>query len=252
MYSSDDSRSVSPPSDSEEFECSLCYSIFLDPVRTTCGHVFCRTCIRRCLFQREACPLCRDDLTGFNPDTARVDHHLATETEARFGAELMQRRREEERRLNSMLTLRFKYGNRHKAVSTRSRNTHKWTAYLELVTASLGHAGETSQDPSSYIERVDFHLHPTFSPPTVSVTEAPFKLTRLGWGTFEVDIEVHFKSFVRRESLSFSHHLSFEADDSSRVVTEEIQVANVSRLREQLGRTRPVPQSRNSVGSLRV
>eukprot|EP00421_Protoceratium_reticulatum_P009845 CAMPEP_0168358620 /NCGR_PEP_ID=MMETSP0228-20121227/1214_1 /TAXON_ID=133427 /ORGANISM="Protoceratium reticulatum, Strain CCCM 535 (=CCMP 1889)" /LENGTH=377 /DNA_ID=CAMNT_0008371211 /DNA_START=34 /DNA_END=1167 /DNA_ORIENTATION=- len=40
----------------KQFECSICCSIWDDPVETTCcEHMFCRTCIGRC----SSCPICR-------------------------------------------------------------------------------------------------------------------------------------------------------------------------------------------------
>jgi len=43
----------------EDFECSLCLNLLLDPVSVACGHTFCRTCINRSSEYRTACPLCR-------------------------------------------------------------------------------------------------------------------------------------------------------------------------------------------------
>jgi len=43
----------------ENFECSLCLNLLLDPVSVTCGHTFCRKCINRSFEYRNHCPLCR-------------------------------------------------------------------------------------------------------------------------------------------------------------------------------------------------
>lgn len=42
-----------------EFECSLCLKLMLDPVSVSCGHTFCRQCINRSQEYRTACPMCR-------------------------------------------------------------------------------------------------------------------------------------------------------------------------------------------------
>eukprot|EP00397_Hematodinium_sp_SG-2012_P026547 GEMP01027819.1.p1 GENE.GEMP01027819.1~~GEMP01027819.1.p1 ORF type:complete len:344 (+),score=70.76 GEMP01027819.1:303-1334(+) len=42
-----------------EFECSLCLKLLLDPLSVSCGHTFCRQCINRSQEYRTACPMCR-------------------------------------------------------------------------------------------------------------------------------------------------------------------------------------------------
>ena len=42
------------------------------------------------------------------------------------------------------------------------------------------------EETQRYIKSVTYHLHPTFRPNKIKVTEAPFLLSRLGWGYFEV------------------------------------------------------------------
>jgi len=45
-----------------DFECTLCYRLFYQPVTTTCGHTFCRACLERSLDHSSACPLCKTPL----------------------------------------------------------------------------------------------------------------------------------------------------------------------------------------------
>lgn len=42
-----------------EMDCQVCYALFLDPLTTTCGHTFCRSCLHRILDHSDLCPLCR-------------------------------------------------------------------------------------------------------------------------------------------------------------------------------------------------
>ena len=42
-----------------EFDCQICYAIYLDPLTTTCGHTFCRKCLQRVLDHSSYCPVCR-------------------------------------------------------------------------------------------------------------------------------------------------------------------------------------------------
>ena len=50
----------------------------------------------------------------------------------------------------------------------------------------------STEETSKYIKSVTYHLHPTFKPPKIVVTEAPFLLSRVGWGYFEVTMDIEF------------------------------------------------------------
>lgn len=43
-------------------KCTLCLDPFKDPSVTTCGHVFCWTCVRDWVREKPECPLCRQEL----------------------------------------------------------------------------------------------------------------------------------------------------------------------------------------------
>lgn len=45
-----------------ELDCQVCYALFLDPLTTSCGHTFCRKCLRRALDHSSCCPICRREL----------------------------------------------------------------------------------------------------------------------------------------------------------------------------------------------
>ena len=54
---------------------------------------------------------------------------------------------------------------------------------------------------------VTYKLHPTFSPNSVTVQEAPFAITRLGWGEFDIAVEIHSRNGTThrmKHSLSLS------------------------------------------------
>jgi len=48
-----------------DLECNLCNRLFFEPVTTSCGHVFCRECLRRWLDHNYKCPMCRFSLFEF-------------------------------------------------------------------------------------------------------------------------------------------------------------------------------------------
>ena len=72
-------------------------------------------------------------------------------------------------------------------------------------------------DPEFYIHTVLYKLHPTFNPPQVLKRKKPFSLRRLGWGTFEIDITITWKSWLKKEPTEFKHLLSFEGDGKKTV-----------------------------------
>jgi len=49
-----------------ELDCQICYSLFIDPITTPCGHSFCKPCITRSLDHNSTCPICRQPLHNYN------------------------------------------------------------------------------------------------------------------------------------------------------------------------------------------
>lgn len=50
--------------DEQQRKCTLCLEAMKDPSVTTCGHVFCWTCIRDWVKEKPECPLCRQEAIG--------------------------------------------------------------------------------------------------------------------------------------------------------------------------------------------
>ncbi|KAL1977638.1 hypothetical protein VTN31DRAFT_497 [Thermomyces dupontii] len=46
----------------QQRKCTLCLELFKDPSVTTCGHVFCWSCIRDWVREKAECPLCRQEV----------------------------------------------------------------------------------------------------------------------------------------------------------------------------------------------
>ena len=94
--------------------------------------------------------------------------------------------------LGNKKLLRFAYGNTHEEVknpkpsrsNSQHKNTHRWAMFVTL--------NDSPEETSKYIKKVVYHLHPTFKPSVITVSEAPFLLSRLGWGYFDVEMEIHF------------------------------------------------------------
>jgi Lon protease-like protein len=64
-----------------EMDCHVCYALFLDPLTTTCGHTYCRTCIHRILDHSDLCPICRRTISiqaQVNPRSAPSNARLVS------------------------------------------------------------------------------------------------------------------------------------------------------------------------------
>uniref|UniRef100_A0A8D3CUS1 RING-type domain-containing protein n=1 Tax=Scophthalmus maximus TaxID=52904 RepID=A0A8D3CUS1_SCOMX len=55
-------RAMASASYKEDLTCSICLTIFSDPVILPCGHSFCRECISLSLKSQRQCPQCRADV----------------------------------------------------------------------------------------------------------------------------------------------------------------------------------------------
>jgi len=76
-------------------------------------------------------------------------------------------------------------------------NSHKWACYVR---------GSDDEDISTYVKKVVFQLHPSFSNPTRSIEKPPFEIHETGWGEFEIVIQLHFYD-PREKRLDIPHLL---------------------------------------------
>ena len=119
--------------------------------------------------------------------------------------------------------IKFQYGNLHSREKapkvSRSdptkKNMHRWMMYVSFT------ADKELTD--KFVESVTYHLHPTFKPSVVKVTNKPFILSRLGWGYFEVHLEVQFKAWTKIPNMKLDHMLSFDKDDTSSYFFVEVE-----------------------------
>jgi len=196
-----------------DFECPLCLSLLYEPVGFHCGHVFCKFCIERWMSsngQLSQCPCCRTSLGA----TIALNHigqliTLRTVLQTLFESQYKQRGVEVEReraefRSTRVIRKRFFIGNEHELVQDRSdQNVHKWTMFVRM-----------DGDIEQYIESVEFKLHPTFRPPNIILTAAPFQLTRYGWGYFTITVKLNFKQYLNKPPFLLNHTLSFDGNGS--------------------------------------
>jgi Mg-chelatase subunit ChlD len=104
---------------------------------------------------------------------------------------------------------RVKFGNTWKRVPNAEesescpgkKNENEWTAELRF---------ERDED-AALVQKVVYHLHETFKQPVEEVHEAPFRITRKGWGTFNVKACAHLKD---GRVLELNHDLVFGQEES--------------------------------------
>ncbi len=69
---------------------------------------------------------------------------------------------------------------------------------------------ESVDETSKFIKSVTYHLHPTFNPNKIKVEQAPFLLSRIGWGYFEVTMDVEFTKITGLGTRTLTHELGFD------------------------------------------
>lgn len=108
------------------------------------------------------------------------------------------------------VSLNVEIGNRAELVAQDSNNQtyFRWTVFVRVT-------------PPKYILSVTFGLHHTFTPQYITVhndESGEFEVTRTGWGTFEIEIQLNDVSgnrHILKHSLAFSNPLPASASSSS-------------------------------------
>eukprot|EP01084_Bolivina_argentea_P175007 303101_1 len=81
-------------------------------------------------------------------------------------------------------------------------NSHMWTMFVSIDKNKLI-APKT-------VKYVKYSLHPTFNPSNITLKDIPFKLSRIGWGIFQIGITIVFYDKCKRKDLICTHMLDFE------------------------------------------
>mmetsp|Transcript_67647 Transcript_67647/g.174284 ORF Transcript_67647/g.174284 Transcript_67647/m.174284 type:complete len:633 (+) Transcript_67647:74-1972(+) len=82
---------------------------------------------------------------------------------------------------------------------------HEWTMAVRFK----------SPEDEALVQKVVFDLHPTFRQATIEVLQAPFQLTRMGWGTFQVVANVCLhdgRAFKLEHMLAFGPPETFRTE----------------------------------------
>ena len=158
------------------------------------------------------CPMCRVHFDKLFVPV--IDYELQAAIKAEMGEQFEERKAELEKEGNWNLKrlLRFAFGNTHEelkkenAQAARSdpskQNIHRWAMFVAF--------NDNKDETARYIKSVTYHLHPTFRPNKIKVSEAPFLLSRLGWGYFPVEFDVEFHEWTKLGTVKMEHMLSFD------------------------------------------
>ena len=200
-----------PPETVDEDDlCPICQLLLLNPVRTTCGHTLCKTCMAIWAQTSLEAPMVRVDVAEepaeFDPvsdlearcpmcrtmTSATEDGPRSQQLRVRYPKTWAERLAEDENPWGSEMaeaiqTITVYIGNRHRLVRPSveeghlPQNQHEWTFFVKPSRTDI-------------VEEVYFFLHPTFRPNTVVRQRRPYELTRTGWGVFAMDAIVVLKA----------------------------------------------------------
>lgn len=76
-------------------------------------------------------------------------------------------------------------------------NSHKWACFV---------AGVNSEDISTFVKKVVFQLHPSFTNSSRVFDRPPYEVHESGWGEFEIMIQIHFHD-SREKRIDIFHML---------------------------------------------
>jgi YEATS domain-containing protein 4 len=89
-------------------------------------------------------------------------------------------------------------------------HTHNWTVYVKPY---------ANEDIGSYVKKVHFKLHDSYTNQNRVLTKAPFEVSETGWGEFEITIKLHFVD-PNEKPVTIYHMLRlFETDPISKTIS---------------------------------
>jgi hypothetical protein len=228
----------------EGVDCPICFNMIVEPTRIICGHVYCLSCVEkvvisgdiRCPYDRKPFDYQKDLKLDKRIQQQNLDKDKKTFYET--ATKLLEYRKTsfklEEYTLN--------FGNYHSVIDSTNQNRHKWTSFVYLTKLNNGiketvenlrkeadlellvnygeHVTDCKRNQTPYdlipeekvIKKVTFYLHPTFTQSVIEVEKAPFTITRIGWGAFNVTMKVEFQDYLNMEPMELDHFLCFSQE----------------------------------------
>ncbi|KAL6046364.1 Lana protein [Balamuthia mandrillaris] len=210
-----------------DFTCPVCTELLYKPVSTVCGHTFCELCLQMAVSHKPRCPLCREPCL-FVPQM-KPNVLLVSVVEERFPTMYKERAEEVEAQRARMLNGKKKLiiGNTHQLLENAGYNKHKWKFFIKVLGMDEQLGPATQMPTGLYIDKVEVFLHPSFQPATVVLNSDPFEFTRIGWSTFTIRGNVHFRQNAHRP-IGFEHLLSFEKNGTHKAYCITFDFTNPS------------------------
>jgi hypothetical protein len=218
--------------------CAICISLIVEPVVTECKHLFCYICLEELMEMTSnevelKCPMCRKNFN--NKFKLKIDIEIQDKIKKAHPKEYESRQKvitEYRKKTKDVFKLRLLYGNTHKLVENpkKSRtadnttNKHKWCMFVKTC----------DYDTSKLVRKVVYGLHPTFGATEIEVKEAPFELSRVGWGSFEIPIKIYFQSWMKLKPLELTHELSFNGEGETKVQIVQLDGALIEKNKNQM------------------
>ncbi|CDW88400.1 yeats family protein [Stylonychia lemnae] len=201
----------------------------VEPCTLPCKHIFCIQCINQQIMNKTQCPMCRQDFQqNYLP---QIDTDLQSKIKLKYPQKFEERNEELKQQgllEGNLVKVKFMYGNDHKLIPNPKKlnsqhlgeeieNKHTWTVFVRIVKSQGQIIGNEAK---KFISKVKFGLHPTFGATEQTVQQEPFQMTKIGWGTFEVPIEIHFRRETgKRDKVTLSHYLSFNGHGETKWFT---------------------------------
>lgn len=174
------------------------------------------------------CPMCRAHFDKlFVP---QIDTELQDQIAAEMGTQFEERKaalQAEGEWLGNMKLVKFAFGNTHEDVvnpkpsrtgGSGQKNSHRWCMFMSL--------NNSPEETNKFIKSVTYNLHPTFKPSKIKLTEAPFLLSRVGWGWFDVEMDIEFQPNTGLPKHHLTHELCFEGDGKTQSILLEVDGDN--------------------------
>ena len=172
------------------------------------------------------CPMCRAHFDKLY--IPMIDKDLQLEIAEKMGHLFEERKAELEQAgewLGLKQLLKFSYGNTHEIVKNpkparsnpKKKNSHRWCMFISI--------NNSPEETTKYIKQVTYHLDPTFKPSRITVKEAPFLLSRVGYGTFDIEMDITFQPLTGLRTKRLEHEISFDGDGKNAAIFLEVDQA---------------------------
>jgi len=186
-----------------EFGCTLCLDLLYDPVMTPCNHCFCRSCISIVRTSgKSSCPLCREELTEFDPLAAPSSADLAAQIAAVVPQSVLDKRSSQAPHLLELVVSNLYEGTPE---LEPEHNSMKWTIWVTL-------SGMANEHTAKIVDKVVYKLPSTFEQRSVTAYPPFFSLCRLGAVDFTVRCQVQWNPLLSMRPTEVSHPVVFGKD----------------------------------------